>query len=129
MFVVGIFVLYKECMPRLISALVLLIFFIWILPLGVFIKPSQEEKACNGQRAICLCSHLIAKQKDARVAKIMLTNPGAQKEANPSGGASHDFIVDQKRIIPDLALAKRLLYDSLPDQSTFSINIDHVLKA
>lgn len=58
-------------MQRTLSLTVLAIFFIWILPLGAFIKPSQEKKVCNGQRAICLCSHLIiAKQKDKWAGKI-----------------------------------------------------------
>ena len=49
-------------MNKIISLITISIFFIWILPLGVFIKPENEKKACNGQRAICLCRHLIAEK-------------------------------------------------------------------
>ena len=116
-------------MRRLISAIVFLVFFIWILPLGVFIKPSQEEKACNGRRAICLCSHLIAKQKGAHVAKIMLTNPGVNKEGSPSGGAGHDYLVEATPFKSRLTAAEHFFLNAIPTQSTFSRNIDHVPKA
>lgn len=49
-------------MHKIIGSLTALLFFIWILPLGVFIKPSQEKKICGGQRAICMCSHMMTKQ-------------------------------------------------------------------
>ena len=30
-------------------------FFLWIVPLGVFIRPSQEGKTCGGKRAFHMC--------------------------------------------------------------------------
>lgn len=47
-------------MKQLISLLTALMLFIWILPLGVFIKPSQEKSACGGLRAVCMCHHADA---------------------------------------------------------------------
>lgn len=79
-------------MRRTVSLLVLVLFLVWILPLGVFIKPADEQKVCAGQRAICLCTHKMTQDKPAGAGKIMLTNTGAlNKESFSPAGASHDF--------------------------------------
>ncbi len=85
-------------MRHLVSMLTVFLFFIWILPLGFFIKPSQEKVACNGQRAICLCSHLVAKQAVKNVGKMIYKNGGGshQKENNGSGGSSHHYLLAQR---------------------------------
>jgi len=79
-------------MRRFIVFLTALLFFIWILPLGVFIKPSQEKLACNGQRLICLCS-LKGKMRQKNGGKILFQNAsGPHKEEGSPGGASHYFV-------------------------------------
>ncbi|MFA5117446.1 MAG: hypothetical protein WC695_01180 [Candidatus Omnitrophota bacterium] len=50
---------------RLSVVALIFLFFIWILPLGVFIKPSQEKLVCGGQRAICLCGSRPGQTKTA----------------------------------------------------------------
>lgn len=79
-------------MRRYVGILTILLFFIWILPLGAFIRPDQEKKACNGQRGICLCSHAKARVKAS--GKILLTkSTGApHKEENGSGGGNQYFL-------------------------------------
>lgn len=86
-------------MRKIILLLTVLLFFIWILPLGVFIKPSQEKKVCNGQRAICLCSHLIAKRVAKDASKTIYKGGGGagQKEQSGPGGASHHYLYVQKK--------------------------------
>lgn len=74
----------------------LLLFIIWILPLGFFIKPSQEKKVCNGQRAICLCSKFLAKSSGQWTDKILLKNgTNTNKEASGFGGTSQNYLVAQ----------------------------------
>ena len=82
-------------MPRFIHTAVAFVFLVWILPLGVFIKPWQERVACGGQRAICLCSHRTAKPQNKVVEKISLKINGSsvQKEEGSTGGVSHFFLV------------------------------------
>jgi hypothetical protein len=46
-------------MKRVLTIVLLAAFIFWILPLGFFIKPSQEKIACDGQRAICMCHVMI----------------------------------------------------------------------
>lgn len=86
-------ILYINSICRFASGVVLLSFFIWILPLGAFIDPSVEQKVCGGQRAICLCSHHLAKHKgNDRGKTINISNPGVNKDAAPAGGARHSFL-------------------------------------
>lgn len=77
-------------MSKAVLTLTAFVFFVWLLPLGIFIKPSQEKIACGGQRAICLCSHQQAKLKANPVEGYGFQNPsGVNKEANASGGGVH----------------------------------------
>lgn len=79
-------------MRRIISTLMAFLFFIWILPLGAFIRPEKEEKACNGQRAICLCSHLLAKHRPQQVASSVLKSGAGAAQKESTGPASHFFL-------------------------------------
>ncbi len=81
-------------MKKIIKILTTVLFFIWILPLGVFIKAEQEKKACNGQRAICLCSHLVAKQLAKNAGKTFIqTSASASASKENSGRANHNFLI------------------------------------
>ena len=76
----------------MVCALTAALFFIWVLPLGVFIGPSQEKTACNGQRAMCLCSHIQAKAKSGPVQSVGLkANSDSNKESSASGGAAGHY--------------------------------------
>jgi hypothetical protein len=117
-------------MHNAISSVTALLFFIWILPLGIFIKPSQEKMACNGQRAICLCSHLVAKQEPKNAGKTIYKGSGsAQKEQNGSGGSSHHFLHAQKK--PQIN--KQISLYRQQQSSMYSLlvirSIEHVPKA
>ena len=79
-------------MVKCISAFVLFAFIIWILPLGIFIKPFQEKLTCGGQRAICLCTHLTDKKGQKPGGKILFQKASAaQKEQASSSGGAHQF--------------------------------------
>ncbi len=82
-------------MRKIIFSITALVFLIWILPLGIFIKPSQEKVACNGQRAICLCTHRLGKPvaKSAAYKGI----GAAQKKHNEAGGAGLDFLAARQK--------------------------------
>lgn len=74
---------------RFFYGVILLLFLIWILPLGAFIAPSQEKLACRGQRAICLCTHVAAKGKAKTWTK---SSSGTHKEEGGSSGG-HNFLL------------------------------------
>lgn len=117
-------------MQRLLSAVVLIIFFIWILPLGAFFKPSQAKIACDGQRAICLCPHLIVKHKaQDQGEKIVIVNPGVHKEGSSPGGASHDFVLLNTRHHHNDLISFLLQQNQSLQQFIFSKEVEHVPKA
>ena len=80
-------------MFRGLSVIILFVFVSWLLPLGIFIKPSQEKIACDGQRAICMCSHsggaLASKSRSGET--VVKFNPGAHKEEHGSFSASQYY--------------------------------------
>lgn len=53
-------------MFRLSSLFITLCVFTWFLPLGAFIKPSQEKLACDGQRAFHMCTCLTETDNNAK---------------------------------------------------------------
>jgi len=77
---------------RLILSLTVVLFLIWILPLGYFIKPSQEKIACDGQRGICMCCCHIFKKVSPGKVMLSCSTQGTSKEASSSGGASNYFL-------------------------------------
>jgi len=115
-------------MRRIISTLIIFLFFIWILPLGAFIRPEKEEKACNGQRAICLCSHLLAKHRPQQVASSLLKNGTGTAQKESPGSASHFFIFPDNII--RLAVNKNVFFsdDILLYISAVPRPVEHVPK-
>ena len=116
-------------MPKVVSVFLLFVFFLWIVPLCVFIKPSDETKTRGGQRAICLCTHAPDKQHKVAAGVLLKSASGTHKEEGTSGGGSHQFLA--ARFSNHLALTKfRLLHEEfLSLQSAFLKPIDHVPKA
>jgi hypothetical protein len=97
-------------MKPLVGFLTVVLFFIWLLPLGIFIKPSQEKVACDGQRAICMCSvHFAHKSPSNPLGGIATANPNANKEAPSNGGGAGNYFesglsvlsVTHSSILPD----------------------------
>jgi hypothetical protein len=81
-------------MRKSIWIITVILFFIWILPLGVFVLPSREKMFCGGKRAICLCSHLITKQAAKQTRETVYKGSAeTQKEHNGPGGANHHFLL------------------------------------
>jgi hypothetical protein len=108
---------------------VLILFFIWILPLGAFIDPSKEQKVCGGQRAICLCSHHFANNKEKGDGKtMMISNPGVNKEATSAGGASHNFLSSHFYYQPNLFVSSFSNQEQSFLNLLFSREVEHVPK-
>ncbi len=107
--------------------LILIVCFIfWIIPLGAFIKPAQEELACNGQRAICLCSHLLAKTAHTSNQKVFVS-PTAHKEVS-SFGSSHDFLIPATNSKDQTGLSYLFLISTTPSSLKHLRSIEHVPK-
>lgn len=116
-------------MRRSIYLLTLLLFFIWILPLGVFIRPSDAKRFCNGQRAVCLCAHLVAKHKSSTVKIVTAKHGGAEKESPASGGGGIHYLVVGKSGLPGLSLSRYFEKTSSLYSLVVPLSIEHVPKA
>jgi hypothetical protein len=111
---------------KLISSITVLLFFIWILPLGSYIKPSQEKIACNGQRAICMCSHMTAKMAHAVEGKTIQSGSGEtqKQESNPSSNPYIYFTHDSRQANARYVMYP--LYQANPYSYLVVLLIDHV---
>lgn len=123
----------KENMRYWISSLTLLLFFIWILPLGFFFKPSQQASACGGQRAVCLCSHTDTKSvKSAKASGFGFQQNGtsANKEAASSSGGGGHYYLAFHQMTAKAALILEHRHDLLLSYRNPSLSAtDHVPKA
>ena len=116
-------------MSRIFSILTLPAFFLWIIPLGVFIKTSQEGKICGGQRAICLCSANFH-NKPVKNIKPMLVNAGqVSKESSSSSGANREFFTAKFFLNTLFTQQTFCLLDPHPTAALFIKSIEHVPKA
>jgi len=83
----------NEVTHRIIATTLVIIFLAWILPLGVFIAPSKEKMFCDGQRAICMCSHMAAKHKHTDSVETFAKAENSQKESHGFSSSHYDSIV------------------------------------
>ncbi len=72
----------------IVSAALSLAFCAWILPLGAFIKPSQEKTACGGARAFHMCTMGMQAEKKADSDKITFTSASAAEKTNKPAASS-----------------------------------------
>lgn len=115
-------------MKKLLSISITFIFLIWILPLGAFIAPAKEGLACAGQRAICLCSHLLAKAQNGIKAKQLIINSSAPQKENT--GAENLYLFPSLNVnhSPGAFHLAALEFKKLPHQ-IFNRSIEQVPKA
>jgi len=114
-------------MFRIFSTIILLAFFIWILPLGAFIKISQEGRICGGQRAICLCS-VNFHVKPSKSLKPVLTNVGQVSKESSSGGANREFSIEKYFLTTTLRQERFTRASFIPAATFFIKFIEHVPK-
>ena len=101
-------------MRRLFSLCTTVCLFSWLLPLGAFIKPSQEKTACDGQRPFHMCSMPAGKAMPDRgfSSKIGFSDASdVNARAKSSASAGNDFS-SPASLIDDLKLCG-LLYASV----------------
>ena len=84
-------------MKQLLILFLLISFILWVLPLGVFIKPSLQKLACDGQRAICMCHAMLPKAS----AKAMDAGSSLKAGAVPAkeNSSAGNYFVEAKHIV------------------------------
>jgi hypothetical protein len=87
-------------MRHFIASLTAVLFFVWLLPLGIFIKPSQEKVACDGQRAMCMCSvHFAHKASSNPLEGITTANSNGSKEAPSNSGSAGNYFESSAAVL------------------------------
>jgi hypothetical protein len=121
---------YNPAMFRLVATVTAFLFFVWLIPMGIFIKAAQEKIACGGQRAICLCSHQQAKLKNNPAEGYSFQNNSANsKESNASGGgAGHFFLAVHLPVENGLNAADFDNVAVLACRNPFLKSIEHIPK-
>ncbi len=80
-------------MRKLTASFAALAMLLWVLPLGNFIKPSQEKSACGGGRAFHMCSMMSKARPVSDTGKIAFTNASSvEKTAKSSASAGNDLL-------------------------------------
>lgn len=115
-------------MQKIVLSVTALVFFIWIMPLGFLIRPAQEKAVCNGQRAICMCSHALMSESKTGKAIFKSNNPTSQNESSSAGSPNKHFLMAQNTLHKN----DRAVFDredpSLIDLPLFLHSIEHVPK-
>jgi len=111
--------------------MIIVIFTLWLLPLGAFIKPAQEKIACGGQRAICLCSHAKAKVSGKAIESGVGLKVGnsSGKEKESSGGAGHYLSRAAYMSAEALRLSSHFERQHLRYKNPFLASLEYVPKA
>lgn len=80
-------------MKKFSAAFLTLTLFLWLMPLGTFIKPSQEKTACDGQRPFHMCSMMAGKaEASGTKGKIVLANPTSGPQAKSAASGGDEFL-------------------------------------
>lgn len=66
---------------------------LWLMPLGAFIKPSQEDTACGGKRAFHMCCMLSGKVRPEGIHKVCFYSMNSsERTAKSSAAGGDDFV-------------------------------------
>lgn len=114
---------------RIVSAVLLAVFMFWIIPLGAFIGPELEKQACNGKRAICMCSHGPAHQTAKAEGLQFVKNGGVHKERGSSPSFGTDFIIHTEVVAASSLKSTHFCLTSVLVSQSFSRRIEHVPRA
>lgn len=79
-------------MKKIVSVFSTIAVFFWMMPLGGFIKPSQEKAACGGQRPFHMCSMMSQKAAKAD-GKVSFKNNSSERESKSQRSGADDFFL------------------------------------
>ena len=84
---------------RLLTSFVVLCVFSWLMPLGAFIKPGQEEMACGGKRAFHMCSCMGKMGSGSPVKPGINSASGFNENAKSSASGGDDLFISNSNIL------------------------------
>jgi len=103
-------------------------FILWILPLGVFIKPSAEKLACDGQRAMCMCHALVLKIADKAIEHGLAYKTGTSSNKENSSGGGNYFVSAKPAVALNLQLTSLFDNQFLSYKSPYLAALEYVPK-
>jgi hypothetical protein len=82
-------------MRKVVSLFITLAVLVWLMPLGAFIKPSEEKSACGGKRAFHMCSMMQAKaDPNPSTTPVFQSASGFEHQAkSQASGGGNEFEV------------------------------------
>ncbi len=80
-------------MKRITALFSLVTVILWLMPLGAFIKPSQEKTACDGKRAFHMCSMMA--QTSEKSDTVSITVPSG------AGSGARSAVSGDDAALPD----------------------------
>ena len=121
----------NTALKRLTALSVISLFSFWLIPLGSFIKPSQEKTACGGQRAVCCCSVMKSELNGKTMEPPAIQGSANNlKETNsPGGNAGHYYLATDPHALESLLMGTFELSMKFYYQSPLLGSIEHVPKA
>ncbi len=82
-------------MTRIFAVLVIFFICVWLIPLGAFIKPDQEESACGGRRAVHMCAYSLVQEdtKETRPGITISNSSGSSQVSKAGASGGNDYAV------------------------------------
>ncbi|HXV19319.1 MAG TPA: hypothetical protein VD883_04500 [Candidatus Omnitrophota bacterium] len=99
-------------MFKSVSLFLTIALFAWLMPLGAFIKKTEEKTACGGKRAFHMCSMMQGKADPNPSSTVSLQNAsdfGNSAQSQASGSVSDDLLMPSRVLAsgqPDLFRAQ-----------------------
>jgi hypothetical protein len=115
-------------MKKLLPLFLAVSFILWVLPLGFFIKPSQQKLACDGQRAMCMCHALVFKSSDKAMEPGLALKAGSSPNKENSSGAGNYFVSAKPAVALNLQSASVFENQFLSYKSPYLAALEYVPK-
>lgn len=102
---------------------------VWLLPLGVFIKPSEEKVACGGKRALHMCTmNMKARTQDSGQGLKITSGSGQIDKQNPASGGGNDYVLNSRIRMDREWRSWCVAQDPILRRSILPSGIEHVPK-
>ena len=120
---------YLNNMKIFLHTTLLLVFCLWLIPLGQFIGQDRQAQLCGGQRAVCMCLVSTAKKVADGTAMLVTNTSGSSSHKESAGVGGHYF--DAAVFLSSALNAMPLNFPPMThlSSSVFLRNIEHIPKA
>lgn len=114
-------------MIKAASSFLTLALLLWVLPLGAFIKASQEKTACGGGRAFHMCAAMA--KVHAGSGKVSIASSSSAEKTQKSASSSGNDLLLGRTPLNSFETSSRFFEDAVvPVRSSFFHSPDPVPK-